>query len=83
MIILRILAWVLIAMALMVLGYDAISTLDEGVPVITTAAELLGLMGLELTVPESGVGKFFLDLPVEALLGVPGLILALIFRPVD
>ncbi|RFB05246.1 hypothetical protein DX908_08240 [Parvularcula marina] len=83
MAVLRIFAWILVALALMLLGYDAVSTLDEGIPVITTTAEFMNIAGLELSVPEGGVGKFFLDLPLWTLIGVPGVILTLVFRPVN
>ena len=75
----RILAWVLVALALMLIGADGVSTLEAGEPVVRTAAEIAGLFGLELTVPDGGVGKFFLDAPLWMLIGVPGLILTLVF----
>lgn len=83
MVVLRILAWILVALALMVLGHDAISTLEDGVPVITTSAEMLNLLGIGITVPEGGIGKIFLELPLDIVLGVPGIILTLLFRPID
>lgn len=83
MAVLRIISWVLVALALMVLGYDGISTLKSGIPAISTTAEILGIMGLELNVPEGGIGKLVLDLPMSVLLGLPGVILTLVLRPID
>ena len=86
MAVLRILAWVFVALALMLLGADGISTLETGEPVIRTAAEIFALFGLEFGRPEGGAGSvvnFLLDAPMWAIFGVIGIILTLLFRPID
>jgi hypothetical protein len=83
----RLLAWILVALALMLLGADGISTLEQGEPVVRTTAEILGLFGLQIApAGEGGVGSvanFFLDAPLWAILGVIGIVLTLLFRPID
>ncbi|MEM9232939.1 MAG: hypothetical protein AAGA69_01715 [Pseudomonadota bacterium] len=83
MVVLRILAWILVALALMFLGHDAISFLEQGEPVVTTVAEFMDLLGMEVAMPENGAAKWFLQAPFSLLLGVPGLILTLVFRSPD
>ena len=77
----------MVALALMLLGADGISTLEAGEPVVRTTAEIMGLFGLTLTSGEGGgvvaVANFFLEAPLWMLLGVLGLILTLVFRPID
>lgn len=87
MFIFRLLAWVLVAVALMLLGADIISTLELGVPEVRTTAEIMGLLGLSV-MPFMGGGaadlaNFFLEAPMWTVLGVTGIILTLVFRPID
>ena len=87
MAILRLVAWVLVALALLLLGADGVSTLEAGEPVVRTTAEILGLLGLEVTPGGegslAGVSDFFLEAPLWAVFGTVGVVLTLIFRPVD
>ncbi|WOI53102.1 hypothetical protein [Parvularcula sp. LCG005] len=83
MAIFRIVAWLLVAVALMLLGADGISTLEAGEPVVRTTAEILSLLGLQMTPPESGVMKFVLEAPMWMFFGIVGIVLTLIFRPID
>ena len=42
----RFIAWVLVSIAVALLGADAISSLEHGEPVVRTTAEILGLFGM-------------------------------------
>ena len=84
----RLIAWILVALALALLGADAVSSLEAGEPVVRTTAEVLELFGFNsgYAVPEGGVGKAFstvLSLPLWAVVGIIGLVLTLVFRPID
>ena len=85
--ILRIVAWVLVGLAIALVGADGISTLEAGTPQVRTTAEIIGLFGPEVGLIEGGgAGKavnFFLAAPLWALLGVVGIVLTLVFRPID
>ncbi|MEO0398431.1 MAG: hypothetical protein AAF224_03285 [Pseudomonadota bacterium] len=90
MAIFRLLAWILVALGIALLGADAISSLESGVPVIRTTADMLALGGVDAsaaaaTAP-SGVANVLetvLGLPLWAVLGLIGLVLTLVFRPID
>lgn len=84
----RFLAWILVALAVALLGADAVSSLETGEPVVRTTAEVLGLFGIETggSEPEGGVAKAVttvLSLPLWAVVGIIGLVLTLVFRPID
>ena len=85
----RFIAWVLVALAVALLGADAVSSLERGEPVVRTTAEVLGLIGLPVGdggEPEGGVAKAaatVMSLPLWAVLGVIGTVLTLVFRPID
>lgn len=84
----RFLAWILVALAVALLGADAVSSLETGEPVVRTTAEVLALFGFENTdgEPVGGVAKAIstvLSLPLWAVVGVIGLVLTLVFRPID
>lgn len=83
----RVLAWILVALALMLIGADGISTLEDGVPVVRTTAEIIDLMGPTMkplaSGPVAGVVNFFLEAPLWAVFGILGIILTLLFRPID
>lgn len=87
MAILRIIAWVLVALGFMLLGADAVSTLEMGTPVVRTTAEVIDLIGPTVSPAESGplagASKFLLELPMWVIFGVVGVLMTLIFRPVD
>ncbi|MBI1394022.1 MAG: hypothetical protein GC152_14895 [Alphaproteobacteria bacterium] len=86
----RFLAWVLIALAIALLGADAVSSIETGAPVIRTTAEVLSAIGLDAAgaaaagpkLIADGLGAI-LDLPLWTVFGVIGVILALIFRPIS
>ena len=86
MVALRITAWVLVGLAIALLGADGVSTLEAGLPVIRTTQEVLSLLGLDIALLEGGIGKpvnFLLTLPLWAVFGVVGVVLTLVFRPID
>ncbi len=87
MAILRILAWLLVGLALMLLGADAIATLESGVPEVRTTAEVIALFGPELDYLEGGgigkVANFLLAAPLWAIVGIVGVVLTLVFRPIS
>ena len=83
----RIISWLLLGLGIALIGADGVSTLEAGIPVIRTTQEILLLLGLEVGLLDGGVfGKainFFLTAPLWALLGGIGVILTLVFRPID
>lgn len=86
----RFVAWVLVAIAIALLGADAISSLEAGQPVIRTSAEVLGLIGINgpaaagaSTGGVAGALKTILNLPLWAVVGVIGVVMSLIFRPME
>ena len=86
----RFVAWILVALGIALLGADAVSSIELKEPVIRTTAEMLALLGLDAagaaaTAPSSvsGVLTTVLGLPLWALFGVIGVVLTLIFRPID
>lgn len=87
MAILRILAWVLLALGFMLLGADAVSTLEMQVPVVRTVAEMIDLIGPTIPTgadaPLGQVGQYLLEAPAWLVVGIVGLVLTLVFRPVD
>jgi len=84
----RLVAWILVALAIALLGADAVSSLETGEPVVRTTSEVLSLFGFDLGAaePSGGVGKAIatvLNLPLWAVVGIIGLVLTLVFRPID
>lgn len=86
----RLIAWILIALAIALLGADAMSSLESGEMVMRSTGEILGLAGVDASSlsqsAPGGVGKALgtvFNLPLWALLGALGVILTLIFRPID
>ncbi|MEE4210261.1 MAG: hypothetical protein V2I43_13465 [Parvularcula sp.] len=85
---LRISAWVLISLALALVGADIVSSLEMGRPVIRTTREIMNLApGVAIdplgTEGFLGMVNLAIDLPLWALFGVAGLVLALLLKPVD
>lgn len=78
------------AIALALLGADAVSSMEAGEPVIRTSAEVLALIGLNGPAvadnAPGGLAKAFgtiLNLPLWAVLGLIGVVMTLIFRPME
>lgn len=85
---LRLLSWLFVALGLMLLGADVISTLDQDVMVIRTTAEIMNLIGIGVAADVgdgalAGIANFILNAPLWALVGGIGIIMTLIFRPMD
>ena len=86
----RFLAWFMVAIAIALLGADAVTSLEAGEPVTRTTAEILGLAGVDAASivknspggVSSALGAVF-DLPLWSIVGLIGVILILIFRPLD
>lgn len=87
MVVLKLISWLLVALALMLLGADFITWLEVGTPEIRTTAEIMALFKISFGVMEGGpvapVVNFLRDAPMWAILGVPGIILTLLLRPID
>ncbi|MEZ5920918.1 MAG: hypothetical protein R3C60_06150 [Parvularculaceae bacterium] len=86
----RLVSWVLVAIAIALLGADAISSMEAGEPVIRTSGEVLGLIGINgpaiAANAPGGVAKAIttlLNLPLWAVVGLIGVIMTLIFRPME
>jgi predicted anti-sigma-YlaC factor YlaD len=84
----RLVSWLLVALGIALLGADAISWLEQGTPVIRTTAEIMNLAGIGIAHdvgdgPVAAVANFLLNAPLWALVGGIGIILTLIFRPLD
>ena len=86
----RFIAWLLVAIAVALLGADAVSSLESGEPVVRTTAEVLGLIGINsgaiVQNSPGGVAKALttlFELPLWAIIGLVGVVLTLVFRPLD
>jgi hypothetical protein len=86
----RFIAWILVAAAVALLGADAISSLEAGEPVIRTTGVVLKLFGLNgqniADVAPGGVSQAIITLlgiPLWAVIGLIGVVLTLVFRPMD
>lgn len=84
----RLLSWLLVALGIALLGADAVSWLEQGTPVIRTTAEIMNLIGIGVAHdvgdgPVAKVANFLLNAPLWALVGGIGIVLTLIFRPLD
>ena len=90
MAIFRFVAWVLVAVAVALLGADGISSLEAGEPVMRTSADILSLFGVNgdavVDASPGGVSQALdavFKLPLWGVLGIIGVVLTLIFRPID
>lgn len=86
----RFIAWVLVALAVALLGADGVSSLETGEPVMRSTADILGLVGIDGgAVAENSPGGVsralgtIMGLPLWGVIGVIGVVLTLIFRPMD
>ncbi len=86
----RFLAWVLVASAVALLGADGVTSLELGEPVMRTTAEILGLVGIDgIALAENSPGGVsqalgtIMNLPLWAVIGLIGVVLTLVFRPMD
>lgn len=86
----RIIAWVLVAVAIALLGADGVSSLEAGEPVMRSTEMLLGLLGVDgAALAKSSPGgvsqaiSTIMSLPLWGVLGVIGVVMTLIFRPME
>ena len=86
----RFVAWVLVALAVALLGADGVASLENGEPVMRSTADILGLVGIDgAAMAESSPGGVsqalgtIMGLPLWAILGIIGVVLTLIFRPME
>lgn len=86
----RVIAWVLVAIAIALLGADGVSSLETGEPVMRTTEMVLGLIGVDgAALAENSPGGVsqaigtIMGLPLWGVLGIIGVVLTLIFRPMD
>jgi hypothetical protein len=86
----RFIAWLLIAIAVALLGADAISSLEKSEPVVRTTGDILKLFGVNgrgiAEVSPGGVSQAIialLGIPLWAVVGLIGVVLTLVFRPLE
>jgi len=86
----RFVSWVLVALAVALLGADGVSSLETGEPVMRSTADILMLIGIDgVALAEGSPGPVsqaldaVMGLPLWSVIGVIGVVLALIFRPID
>jgi len=84
----RFFSWLLVAIALMLLGADAVTSLESGVVEMRSVAEVFGMFGLNIASAADGapggVGQAVmavLGVPLWAVFGVVGMIFVLVSRP--
>ncbi len=86
----RFIAWVLVAIAVALLGADGVASLEQGEPVMRSTADILGLVGIDgMAIAENSPGGVshalgtIMGLPLWGVLGIIGVVLTLIFRPME
>ena len=86
----RFIAWLLVAFAVALLGADAVTSLEQGAPTMRTTADIFGLFGVNgaglANAAPGGVAQAIstiMGLPLWGVVGVIGVVLTLVFRPID
>lgn len=86
----RFIAWVLVALAIALLGADGVSSLESGEPVMRTTESILGLVGVNgpalVENSPGGVSQALgtiMGLPLWGVIGIIGIVLTLVFRPME
>lgn len=86
----RVIAWVLVAVAIALLGADGVSSLESGEPTMRSTETVLSLIGIDGAAlaanSPGGVSQAIntiMGLPLWGVLGVIGVVLTLIFRPME
>lgn len=86
----RFIAWVLVALAVALLGADGVASLETGEPVMRSTEQILALVGVDggaiAKNSPGGVSQALgtiMGLPLWGVIGLIGVVLTLIFRPMD
>ena len=86
----RFIAWVLVALAIALLGADGVASLENGEPVMRTTQDILALVGIDGgSITDNSPGGVsqalgtIMGLPLWGVIGIIGVVLTLIFRPMD
>ncbi len=86
----RFIAWILVAIAVALLGADGVASLEQGEPIMRSTADILGLVGIDGgAIAENSPGGVsqalgtIMGLPLWGVLGIIGVVLTLIFRPME
>jgi len=86
----RFIAWILVALAVALLGADGVTSLETGEPVMRTTAQILELVGINgVAIAENSPGGVrqalgtIMGLPLWSVIGLIGVVLTLIFRPIE
>ena len=86
----RFIAWVFLALAVALLGADGVASLETGEPVMRSTQQILELIGIDggaiTKNSPGGVSQALgtiMGLPLWGVIGLVGVVLALIFRPMD
>lgn len=86
----RFIAWVLVALAVALLGADGVASLESGEPVMRSTEQILALIGVDggaiAKNSPGGVSQALgtiMGLPLWGVIGLIGVVLTLIFRPMD
>ena len=86
----RLLAWIFVAIAIALLGADGVTSLEPGEPVMRSTEFMLGLIGIDgAAIAENSPGgvsqaiRTIMGLPLWGVFGVIGVVMTLIFRPME
>jgi len=86
----RFIAWVFVAIAIALIGADGITSLEQGEPVIRSTATVLALFNVDgYALAQSAPGGISqalsaaMSLPLWSIFGIVGIVLTLIFRPIE
>jgi hypothetical protein len=86
----RFIAWILVALAVALLGADGVASLETGEPVMRSTEQILALVGIDggaiAKNSPGGVSQALgtiMGLPLWGVIGLIGVVLTLIFRPMD
>jgi len=86
----RLIAWIMVALAIALLGADGVASLELGEPVMRSTADILTLIGIDggaiATNSPGGISQALgtiMSLPLWGVIGLIGVVLTLIFRPMD
>ncbi len=86
----RFIAWVFVSIAIALLGADGVTSLEQGEPIIRSTAAVLALIGIDgYAMAEGSPGGLrqalstLMGIPLWSIFGIIGIVLTLIFRPIE